>query len=146
MRCLFAAALLSLGLSSATTLARSQQPGEPSQPCRARRIYVAELGQADGAERFRRELRRQLTRKRFVVVTRAEEADGVLTGTFSFTGGDRAGQLVFDPAELRDGGGALLWHSSFYFKHRSKGPSLLGGGNIRDGAGKVAANLRGACR
>jgi hypothetical protein len=111
-----------------------------------RKIYVAELGQSDEAERFRRELMRQLTRKRFTLAARAEEAEGVLAGKFSFTGEDRNGKLVFDPAELRDRGGALLWQSSFYFTRRSRGLSKLSDGNIKDAAGKVAANLRGACR
>lgn len=146
MRYLFAAVLVSLGLSSATTSAHPSKAGPPGQPCRVRKIYVAELGQSDEAERFRRELRRQLTRRRFTPAARAEEAEAVLTGKFSFTGSDRDGQLVFDPAELRDGGGALLWHSSFYFTRRKRGPSLLSGGNIKDAAGKVAANLRGACK
>ncbi len=146
MRYLLAAVLVSLGLSSATALARPARASSPGQPCRVRKIYVAELGQSDGAERFRRELRRQLTRKRFTPVARAEEAEAVLTGKFSFTGDDRTGKLVFDPAELRDRGGALLWHSSFYLTSRSRGLSLLGGGNIKDAAGKVAASLRGGCR
>jgi hypothetical protein len=111
-----------------------------------RRIYVAELGQSDEAERFRRELRGQLTRKRFTPVAGAEEAEAVLTGKFSFNGDDHNGQLVFDPAELRDGSGALLWHGSFYFTRRKKGLSLFSGGNLKDAASKVAANLRGACR
>lgn len=146
MRHLFAAVLVSLGLCSAAILARAPQAGSHGQPCRARRIYVAELGGSDEAERFRQELRRQLARRRFTAAARAEEAEAVLAGKFSFTGSDRDGQLVFDPAELRDGGGALLWHSSFYFTRKSKGPSLLSGGNIKDAAGKVAASLRGACR
>ena len=146
MRYLFAAVLVSLVLSSATTLAHPPQAASAGQPCRVRKIYVAELGQSDEAERFRRELRRQLTRKRFTLAARAEEAEAVLAGKFSFTGDDRNGKLVFDPAELRDRGGALLWHSSFYLTRKNKGPSLLSGGNIKDAAGKVAANLRGACR
>ena len=146
MRYLLAAVLVTLWLSSAAVLARAPQAAAPGQPCRVRRIYVAELGQTDGAGRFRRELMRQLTRRRFTPVARAEEAEAVLTGKFSFNGGDHNGQLVFDPAELRDGSGALLWHSSFYFTRRNKGLSLFSGGNIKDAAGKVAANLRGACR
>ena len=146
MRYLFAAVLVSLVLSPATTSAHPPQAASAGQPCRVRKIYVAELGQSDEAERFRRELRRQLTRKRFTLAARAEEAEGVLAGKFSFTGGDRDGKLVFDPAELRDRSGALLWHSSFYLTRRNRGLSLLSGGNIKDAAGKVAANLRGACR
>jgi len=146
MRHLFAAVLAGLVFSPATTLAYPLQAVSAGQPCRVRKIYVAELGQSDEAERFRRELMRQLTRRRFTLVARAEEAEGVLTGKFSFTGDDRDRKLVFDPAELRGGRGALLWHGSFYLTRRKRGPSLLSGGNIKDAAGKVAANLRGACQ
>src|SRR5919198_4388424 len=139
MRYLFAAVLVSLVLSPATALAHPPQAGSPGQPCRVRKIYVAELGQTDEAERFRRELRRQLTRKRFTPAARAEEAEAVLAGKFSFTGSDRDGQLVFDPAEVRDGSGALLWHSSFYLTRRNRGLSLLSGGDNKDAARKVAA-------
>jgi hypothetical protein len=146
MRYIFAALLASLVLSSATTLAHPPQAVSAGQPCRVRKIYVYELGKSDEAERFRRELSRQLTGKRFTLVARAEEAEAVLAGNFSFAGDDRNGKLVFDPAELRDRSGALLWHGSFYFTRRNRGLSLLSGGNIKDAAGKVAANLRGACR
>ena len=146
MRYLFAAVLLSLGLSPAAILARPLQTDSPKMPCRVRRIYVAELGQSDEAERFRQELKRQLKKKRFTAVARAEEAEATLAGQFSYTGSDRNGKLALDPAELRDGSGALLWHSSFYFTRQNRGASLLSGGNIKDAAGKIAATLRGACQ
>ena len=146
MRYLLATVLVSLVLSSASASAHPPQAVSAGQPCRVRKIYVAELGQSEEAVRFRRELMRQLTRKRFTLTARAEEAEAVLAGKFSFTGEDRDGKLVFDPAELRDRSGALLWHSSFYLTRRNRGLSLLSGGNIKDAAGKVAANLRGACR
>jgi hypothetical protein len=38
-----------------------------------------------------------------------------------------------------------LWHGNFYFTRRGR-LSLGSGGNIKDAAGKVAANLRGACQ
>jgi hypothetical protein len=145
MKYLIAVALVSLGLSTAARSADRPQTDSPDQPCRARRIYVAGLGDSAEAERFRRELQRQLKRRRFTLAAKAEEADGVLTGKFSFSGSDSDGKLVFDPAELRAGAGTLLWHSSFYFTRRGK-VSLLSGGNIKDAAGKVAASLQGACQ
>jgi hypothetical protein len=145
MRYFFAVALVSLGLSSAALSSGPLQTDAPDKPCRVRRIYVAGLGDTAEAERFRRELERQLKRKRFTLAARAEDAEAVLTGKFSFTGSDRNGKLVFDPAELRDGGGARLWHGNFYFTRGSR-LSLLAGGNIKDAAGKIAANLRGACQ
>ena len=145
MRYLLAAVLVSLGLSSATLAASSPQTDPPDKPCRVRRIYVAGLGGSEEAERFRRELQRQLKRRRFTLAAQAEEAEGVLTGKFSLTGSDRDGKIVFDPAELKDRTGARLWHGNFYITHRGR-LSFLSGGNIKDAASKVAANLQGACR
>jgi hypothetical protein len=145
MRHLVAAVLVSLGLSSATLAASFPQSSSPDKPCRVRRVYVAELGDSGEAGRFRRELQRQLQRRRFTLAARAEEAEGVLTGKFSLTGSDRDGKIVFDPAELKDRAGARLWHGSFYFTHKGR-LSFLSGGSIKDAASKVAANLRGACR
>ena len=145
MRSFLAVVLVSLGLSSATLAASSLQGDSHDKPCRVRRIYVAELGGSDEAERFRRELQRQLKRRRFTLAAQADEAEGVLTGKFSFTGSDRDGKIVFDPAELKDRAGERLWHANFYFTRRDR-LSFLSGGNIKHAASQVAANLRGACQ
>lgn len=145
MRYLLAAVLVGLGLSSANLMADASQGDSPDKPCRVRTIYVAGLGDSDEAERFRRELQRQLKRRRFTLASQAGEAEAVLTGKFSFTGSDRDGRIVFDPAELKDRTGGRLWHGNFYFSRRDR-LSLLSGGNIKHAASAVAANLRGACR
>jgi hypothetical protein len=145
MRYFFAVVLVSLGISSVALTASYPQTDSPDKPCRVRRIYVAALGDSDEAERFRQELKRQLTRRRFILAAQAEDAEAVLTGNFSFTGSDRDGKVVFDAAELKDGAGARLWHGNFYFTRRGR-MSLRSGGSIKDAASKVAANLRGACQ
>jgi hypothetical protein len=145
MRYIFALMLVSLWLNSTAPAVSPTQGEPPDQPCRVRRIYVAGLGDSEGAERFRRELQRQLKNRRFTLATKAEEAEGVLTGKFSFTGSDSEGTVAVDPTELRDQTGARLWHGNFYFTRKGR-MSLLSGGNIKDAARKVAANLRGACQ
>jgi hypothetical protein len=123
-------------LGPATLSASSLQSNAPDGPCRAKRIYVAELGESGEVERFRRELKRQLARKKFVLVARAEDADGVLAGRFSHSGSGRESKLAFESGELKDGRGERLWHGNFYFTRAS----------IKSVASAVSANLRNACR
>lgn len=145
MRYLLTLVLLSLWVGPAAVAAGRAQNETADQPCRVRRIYVAELGGSDEAERFRKELRRQLKRRHFSTAERAEGAEAVLTGKFSAAGDDRSGKVSFEGGELKDAGGARLWHGSFYFTRNSR-LSVLSGGAIKGAAGQVASNLRDACR
>lgn len=137
MRHLFAAPILLLyWVGLVTVFASPPQSGNSDMPCQARRIYIDESRKADEEVRFRQELKRELTKKRFVVVARAEDADGTLSGLFSQTGSGRESKLAFESGELKDGRGGRLWHGNFYFTHAS----------TRNVASAVAANLRDRCR
>ena len=118
MRYLFASALVVLGLASTSTAAHSPQGGSPDKQCRVRSIYVESLGGSDDAGWFRRELQKQLKKKRFTLAAKAGDAEGVLTGRFSFEGSSREGKVAFDSGELRDASGARLWHGNFYYTRR----------------------------
>jgi hypothetical protein len=144
MRHLTAAAIICLLLGAAAPSALHAQSGSPDRQCRVRKIYVAGFGDSAEAERFRRELKRQLTGRRFAVVESEEEAEAVLTGVLSFGGSDGNGRLAFERGELRGAGGGRLWQGNFYFERVSR-RSFRGGGKVKDAAGKIAANIGGAC-
>ena len=145
MRYLFALALVGLLLVTAAPAAYSLQADAPDKPCRVRKIYVESLGGSDDAEWFRRELQKQLKKKRFTLASKASDAEGVLTGSFSFTGSGREGKVAFDSGELKDASGARLWHGNFYFTRRDS-RSFPSRHAIKDAASNVASNLRDACR
>src|SRR5690348_2145173 len=113
MRHLLTAAML-ITLLGPTTPAHLRK-GAPDKPCRVRKIYLAESGKSDEEERFRQELKKQLARKKFVLVALADEADGILAGQFSHTGSGRESKLAFESGELKDAQGERLWHGNFYF-------------------------------
>src|SRR5262245_54595399 len=133
MRHRFAMALLLSSLISLVPVsAKSVQSDAPDKPCQAKKIYLAESGKTDEQERFLQELKRELAKKKFVVVLRSEDADGILTGQFSHTGSGRESKLAFESGELKDGRGERMWHGNFYFTRASIGSV----------ASAVAANLR----
>ena len=77
----------------------------------AQKIYVEDLGTSPEAARFRLLLEDQLSAKGFVVVTRAEDADAVLSGAVSLS---RSGVFggpadINVTARLTSVGGVRLW-------------------------------------
>ena len=85
-----------------------------------------------------------MTGRGFTVVESGEEAEAVLTGELSFGGDDDNGRLAFERGELKDAAGRRLWQGDFYFERVSR-RSFRGGGKVKDAAGKIAANIGGAC-
>lgn len=144
MRHITAAAIACLLLGTGAPPAGQAQSGPPDRQCRVRKIYVAGFGDSAEADRFRRELKKHLAGRGFAVAESEGEAEAVLTGELSFGGSDGNGRLGFERGELRDAGGRRLWQGNFYFERVSR-RSFRGGGKVKDAAGKIAANIGGAC-
>lgn len=70
-------------LGSGGLVYAAQQHADQKKFYLVQKVYVGDMGNDDEAERFRFLLEEQLSKKGFIVVNRAEDADAVLRGALS---------------------------------------------------------------
>jgi hypothetical protein len=88
LRTLLLASLLCLSAHASLASDGAERPRRQPALRDVRKIYVGDMGRADEAERFRFLLGEELTKRGFVVVESAQDADAVLTGALSVRVGD----------------------------------------------------------
>ena len=121
------------------------RPEAVSGPCSVQKIFVADFGKDPRHVSFRLDLEKWLSKKKFTVARRPEDADAVLSGTFSTRSGDKYSYLTFKDAELKTAGGETAWRGDFDFKTRNAF-GWLGRGHIENGAKRIAENIRASCK
>lgn len=137
--------LLALGMLLSFWLVPSNVDAQSGKPCLAQKIYVAELGDGDGAARFRSLLERQLSKKGFTIADSQEKADAVLSGAVSVSGSDSNGTVNFERAEIKGKSGEQLWRGNFFWKYRNSF-SFFRSGKVRSAVGDVATNIKENCK
>lgn len=121
------------------------QAGGKTATCSVRKIYVVELGTDPRYVNFRLDLQKWLAKKKFTVVERREEADGVLTGTLLISSGTKRSRLAFTHAELKTASGEHVWRGDFD-RTTKNAFGWLGRGHIENGAKLIAEIIRAECR
>ncbi|HWS53425.1 MAG TPA: hypothetical protein VN228_04840 [Pyrinomonadaceae bacterium] len=141
--------ILIVGLTFSAVLAGAgavaPQAGVTGRPCSVRKIYVADFGADPRHVNFRLFLEKWLSKKKFTVARKPEDADAVLTGALTISGGDKRSELAFKGAELKSAGGERAWRGDFYF-NTGNAFGWLGRGHIENGAKKIAEDVRAACK
>ncbi|HEX5706210.1 MAG TPA: hypothetical protein VFX96_02870 [Pyrinomonadaceae bacterium] len=121
------------------------QTGKIAKPCPVHKIYVAEFGNDPRHVNFRLFLEKWLSKKKFTVVKKPEDADAVLTGTLSISSGSKHSNLTFKDAELKTANGGSAWHGNFDITTKNAF-GWLGRGHIENGAKRIAENIRASCK
>ena len=116
------------------------------KPCTVRKIYIADLGSSADAIEFRRALGKQLAKKGFTVVERAEEAEAILSATLSITQDGNATEVKFEKGTLKTPAGEQIWHGNFYETSKHHAFSFFDGNSLDSMAGHITSNLRARCR
>ena len=141
--------ILIAGLTSlaVTTSADSiiSQGGISNKTCSVQKIYVTDFGTDPRHINFRLGLEKWLSKKKFTVATRSEDADAVLTGAVSTSSGSKYSYLSFKNAELKLANGEIVWHGNFDFRTKNAF-GWLGRGHIENGAKRISENVRAACK
>jgi hypothetical protein len=98
---------------------KTEQPSEQPQTAnrfvpleQVKRIYLAEMGKSDDAERFRYLLNDELAAKGFTVVENEEDADATLSGIVS-TQLSKGTTHARAAVKLKSPDGRLLWQDEF---------------------------------
>ena len=115
------------------------------KPCSVRTIYVADFGTDPRYVNFRLDLEKWLSKKKFKVAKRPEDADAVLTGALSISSGNKYSKLTLREAELKSAKGEVAWRGDFDFTTKNAF-GWLGRGHIENGAKRIAENIRVTCR
>ncbi|MDD5544930.1 MAG: hypothetical protein PHX83_17320 [Acidobacteriia bacterium] len=133
---LFIVALLLI--VSAPVVASEKRDLNPAKLQSVHKVYVGEMGTTDEAARFRMLLAQELSKKGFIVVDQAQNADAILTGiltvrVYADTSIARA------TVQLKSANGEILWAGDFQPKRTFKSVS----DTVKFRAQNVADALRG---
>ena len=100
-------------------------------------IYIGSMGQSDEAERFKLLLEDALTKQKFTIVEKEQDADAVLSGVLSIRVYDKE-SIARVTVRLKNQTGALLWSGDFQPKMSFFGSS----DTVKLRAENVAKGLR----
>jgi hypothetical protein len=115
------------------------------KPCSVRTIYVADFGNDPRHVNFRLFMEKWLSKKKFTVARKPEDADAVLTGKLSISSGNKYSNLTFRDAELTTANGETAWHGNFNITTKNAF-GWLGRGHIENGAKSIVENIRTTCK
>lgn len=117
---------LLLGCLPARAQEQRSRVAEAAALHHVQKIYIADMGDGDSAERFRLLLEDQLLRKGFTTVLRESQADAVLGGVLSLPPFDDSEGNARVTVQMRSpASGTLLWTGNF-------GPKLTGFFRFKD--------------
>jgi hypothetical protein len=142
---LFVITCLALWTSPTSSGATALQSAAVRQPCSVQSIYVADLGTDARHVNFRLFLEKWLSKKKFTIVQKPQDADAVLAGVLSISSGNKYSKLAFKDAELKTASGVATWQGDFDITTKNAF-GWLGRGHIENGAKRIAENIRAACK
>jgi hypothetical protein len=142
---LFVLACLTLWRIPTSPAAIALQSVNVHQPCSVQRIHVADLGTDARHVNFRLFLEKWLSKKKFTIARKPQDADAVLTGALSISSGSKYSKLAFKGAELKTASGVTAWHGDFDITTKNAF-GWLGRGHIENGAKRIAENIRATCK
>jgi len=144
-RTLFVILLSTLWAIPLNTRATIFQAGVTDKPCYIQKIYVAEFGSDPRFINFRLDLQKWLSKKKFTIVDKPDEAEAVLTGTLSITNGEKRSNLTLKNAALTTARGERVWHADYDLTTKNSFAGL-GRGHIENAAIRIAKDIRAACK
>lgn len=131
--------------ASTTVQVVNSQAGSKAKPCPVQKITVDDFGTDPRHVNFRLFLEKWLTKKKFTVTERPDDADAILSGKLSIGSGDKHSYLIFKDAELKTADGRVVWRGNFDITSKNAF-GWLGRGHIENGAKRIAENVRADCR